>query len=367
MEPMDISSTIERRLIARASQAHAPINGSIELLPLCNMNCDMCYVRLTPEEMKAKGRLRSAEEWIEIGRQMAENGVLFLLLTGGEPLLFPDFKRVYRELKKMGLILTLNTNGTLLDEEWADFFAAHKPRRINITLYGADENAYESLCHYREGFTKTVQAIRFLRERKVDVKVGASVTPENKKDIDRMAELCRELDVPFFADTYMLPAVRERTRPFAEQSRLLPEEAARIHIRALHLELKEEQFRQYVKETLTEVSRAPKVNESLKKMSCLAGSCSFSINWQGELHPCVLLTSPSASVFEKGFQQSWEEMQQEIAKIRLSARCASCRNRCLCRTCAASALFETRQFDGTPEYMCRYTEESLRILKGYTE
>ena len=41
----------------------------------------------------------------------------------------------------MGMILTINTNGTLIDETWADFFAQHPPRRINITLYGRKPTA----------------------------------------------------------------------------------------------------------------------------------------------------------------------------------------------------------------------------------
>ena len=97
------ASSVEHTLIKRAKERKTPINGSLELLPLCNMNCDMCYVRLSREEMERKGRLCTADEWLEIGRQMKEAGVLFLLLTGGEPLLFPDFKRMYLELRKMGL------------------------------------------------------------------------------------------------------------------------------------------------------------------------------------------------------------------------------------------------------------------------
>ena len=117
MDPMQMEpNTMEKRMLRRASAAQRPINGSLELLPLCNMNCDMCYVRLSAGETEAKGGLRMADEWISLGRQMQKAGVLFLLLTGGEPLLFPDFQKLYVELRQMGMILTVNTNGTLLDE-----------------------------------------------------------------------------------------------------------------------------------------------------------------------------------------------------------------------------------------------------------
>ena len=138
MNYMDDASTFERSFLQKARQQHIPITGALELLPLCNMNCDMCYVRLSRSEMECQGQLRTVDEWILLAQQMQKAGTLFLLLTGGEPLLFPDFKTLYLELRNMGIILTINTNGTLLGESWADFFAEYRPRRINITLYGAD-------------------------------------------------------------------------------------------------------------------------------------------------------------------------------------------------------------------------------------
>ena len=82
----------------------------------------MCYVHLSKQEVQSQGRLRSLDEWISLAKQMKDAGTLFLLLTGGEPLLFPQFKELYCVLKDMGMILTLNTNGTLINEEWAEFF-----------------------------------------------------------------------------------------------------------------------------------------------------------------------------------------------------------------------------------------------------
>lgn len=112
MNYMDDASTFERSFLQKARQQHIPITGALELLPLCNMNCDMCYVRLSRSEMECQGQLRTVDEWILLAQQMQKAGTLFLLLTGGEPLLFPDFKTLYLELRNMGMILTINTNGT---------------------------------------------------------------------------------------------------------------------------------------------------------------------------------------------------------------------------------------------------------------
>ena len=363
MEPLEGATTVERMLLDQAKRTRTPANGSIELLPLCNMNCDMCYVRLGREEMEAKGRLRTADEWLEIGRQMKDAGVLFLLLTGGEPFLYPDFRRLYLELRKMGMIITINTNGTLIDEDLAEFFGKYKPRRVNITLYGTDEETYDKLCHYPGGYEKTLRGIRLLREQGVDVKVGGSLARANQDDLDKLLNIGEELNIPVRVDTYMMPATRERDLPYNMQSRLNPEEAARARIHALKREMGPEVFPQYVCQSVERADHPEPAEAKPGHMSCMAGQCSFTINWQGEMRPCVILTEPAISVFEVGFKAAWKYIVEETHKILLNKKCSTCHMRHLCRTCAASALLETGSYDGVPDYMCRYAGESLRILR----
>ena len=363
MEPLQDATTVERILLAQAKQTRTPANGSIELLPLCNMNCDMCYVRLSREEMERQGRLRTADEWLEIGRQMKDAGVLFLLLTGGEPFLYPDFKRLYLGLRQMGMILTINTNGTLIDEELAEFFGKYKPRRVNTTLYGTDEETYAELCHYPGGYERTLRGIRLLRERGVDVKVGGSLTRANKDDLDRLLDVEKELGIPVRVDTYMMPATRERELPYNMQSRLGPEEAARARLHALKREMGPELFPQYVHQSVYMADHPEPAESKPGHMACMAGQCSFTINWQGEMRPCVMLSEPAVSVFEAGFEDAWKYIVEETGKILLNAKCSTCHLCHLCRTCAASALLEAGSYDAVPEYMCRYAEESLRLLR----
>lgn len=363
MDTLEGASTVERLMIKRAEQRGIPITGSLELLPLCNLNCDMCYVRLSKGEMESQGRMRSGKEWLELGEQMAHAGTLFLLLTGGEPLLHPDFKDIYLGLKKLGMILTINTNGTLIDEKWVDFFGRNKPRRINITLYGADEDAYEKLCHYRGGFERVVRAVDLLRQRDVDVKLGGSITPANVNDIPRMVEIANKLGVPIRMDTYMMPAARERSRAFDLHNRLASEKAARARIQALRAEMGETLFAQYREQMLTQIDDFVPKQEMPCPVTCHAGMCSFTVNWQGQMRPCVVLREPAVSVFELGFSESWRKISEKFKKVRYCAKCSACRLRPVCRTCAAAALLETGDYLGIPEYLCRFATESERLLR----
>lgn len=314
--------------------------------------------------MENQGRLRTAEEWLSIAKQMQKAGTLFLLLTGGEPFLYPEFKTLYLELQKLGMILTINTNGTLIDEEWAAFLGRHKPRRINITLYGANEKAYQNLCHYPGGFEKTINAIRLLKKHNVDVKVSSSLTKTNLHDIEKIIDIGDELGVPVRIDTYMLPAVREREKPFSMQSRATPVEAADARIRALKKEMGSALFQQYKQQIFAEIKQMPSNTKYSDHMSCLAGKSSFTINWKGEMRPCVILSKPSISVFDEGFETSWKYVVNETDKIELNCKCRTCQYRPVCRTCAACALLESGNYDGIPEYMCEYASISYSLIEN---
>lgn len=70
-------------------------------------------------------------------------------------------------------------------------------------------------------------------------------------------------------------------------------------------------------------------------------------------------------MFEMGFDAAWQHIRKEADGIVMSETCAACPLRALCRTCAAGALLETGRYDGVPEYMCRYTRETYRLLAAF--
>ena len=77
-----------KMLYNKAGRARIPLSGTFELSPVCNFSCRMCYVRKTPQEVRESPRgILTLNQWLEIAREAREQGMLFLLLTGGEPLL----------------------------------------------------------------------------------------------------------------------------------------------------------------------------------------------------------------------------------------------------------------------------------------
>ena len=62
MDPMEGASGVEQALLRAAAASETPLSGSLELTPLCNMNCKMCYVRLSRAEQERLAPLRTAAE-----------------------------------------------------------------------------------------------------------------------------------------------------------------------------------------------------------------------------------------------------------------------------------------------------------------
>lgn len=261
------------------------------------------------------------------------------------------------------MIITLNTNGTMIDEEWAEFFGQNKPRRINITLYGASEKTYENLCHNPEGYERALKGIRLLREKGVDVKMNGSLAKGNMHDRMEIIRIGEEMDVPVRIDTYMYPVMRERSCSYNKQVRMNPEEAAQARVEVLRREMGEELFMQYLEQILYRAEHTPKGEAVPGKIHCKAGKSSFVVNWQGEMRACVVLDNPSIPVFEKGFDAAWKEVVRGTEAICTSVKCSQCTLREVCNVCAASAIAEEGSADAVPEYLCRYTKQTIKSLE----
>ena len=140
-----------------------PIGGTFELTARCNFNCPMCYVHLQQDDIDARGRELTAQQWIDLGRQAKDAGMMFLLLTGGEPFVRKDFFEIYDALKQMGLMISINSNGSMLKGEVLRRLLENPPHRINISLYGGSNETYKGMCGLN-AFDTVVENIRALRQ-----------------------------------------------------------------------------------------------------------------------------------------------------------------------------------------------------------
>lgn len=353
-------------LHARGGEKGLPIGGNFELTARCNFSCPMCYVHLSGDEIHARGRELTADEWISLARQARDEGLMFALLTGGEPLVRKDFFEVYNAMKDLGLMISLNSNGSLLRGEVLDRFLENPPFRINISLYGGCGETYRTMCG-NDAFENVVANIRALKQGGVDVRLNVSLTPYNRQDLEKIYEIARELEVAVKASSYMYPPIRVDGNC---SHRLSAEEAAECAVRWDALRFSPEEFAQRAEniKKLSCVDRRECALDVDTGVNCRAGSTSFWLTWDGRMLPCGMMPGPVVRPLETGFRQAWQELRRQTAEIRMPMECATCASKDVCSVCAAVCVAETGTFDGVPRYVCRMTEETVRqTWKTYQE
>ena len=355
----------ERALIDRAIASFLPVKGTMEISPLCNLRCNMCYVR--EDSLGAGKEILNGGEWLRIGKSAAEAGVLFVLLTGGEPLLHPDFRKIYLGLREMGLIISLNTNGTLIDEEWADFFAENPCREVCMTLYGACPETYGKLCHDPNGFERTINAVKLLQERQITVHMRISIVRENMDEVEDMLKILEDLGIEAAPVFYMFPPRRDDPNGDFEKSRMSPEEAAHAKTEYIFHRANGRSRQDEARFYLDPIKYPPEVSPYGKGYPCPAGRSSFWVDWRGRLSSCSFIPEPYADLREVSFADGWKEVVAGVKCAETCRKCHECRKRILCKTCAAAMYTETGDMKQAPEYLCRMTDEMIKIMFSYLD
>ena len=365
---LPVEAPLTEHLYRRATEAGTPLSGTFELSPLCNLNCRMCYVRLSAQEQRAIAPLATVEDWLALAKQAAGKGMLYLLLTGGEPFAYPRFRELLAGLHKMGLLVSINTNGTLIDAAVVEWLKETPPVRVNVTLYGGCQDTYARLCGDPNGYDKATEALRLLTAAGIGVRINYTITPDNSGDLPAVIALAQELKVPVQPTAYLFPPVRRDATAIGGGYRPTPEVAAAYTALA--------EYYQYGKDAILNksVEDAPIPTAEAdcaapaEGIRCRAGRCSFWVTWQGQLLPCGMFPSEGApTVLGGDFAAAWEQVKRDTAAIRLPAECASCAHKKMCHACAAMVITESGRFDTPPAYRCEMTRAYPAALRQLQE
>ena len=358
---------IIKYLQAKAVRKHLPLTGTFELSPCCNMDCRMCYVRKTRKEVEKSGGEISPQKWLEMGKTCRDAGMLFILLTGGEPFLYQGFREVYTGLKKMGLLVSINSNGTMIDESVLEWLKEDPPTRINMTLYGGSNETYERLCRNPNGFDQAIEAAKRIKNAGIDIHFNASMTPYNKDDLEDIFRIGQELGIRVRASSYMFPPMRKDESLIGCGDRITAEEAGAYTAKIDQLRLLPEEFLQRARamrdnkllfsenECDIEIEKGEK-----EPLRCQAGRSAFWINWKGEMSPCGMMTQPVTFPFKDGFKKAWDQLLIETEKLYMPPKCKKCKKKDICSVCGASSFTETGVYGEVPEYICEMTDSLLR-------
>ena len=364
MKPYEIYNEY---LFYKAGQMGIPYSGCFELTSRCNLDCKMCYIHKKANDRDVIQKEWSAERWIDLAKECEKKGMLNLLLTGGEPLIRKDFFDIFEACKKLGMMVSINSNATRIDQGVINYFKSNAPTRINITLYGASTETYAALCGDGAAYEKVVNAILALKKIGVLVKINYSVTPQNIQDMESVYEFAKKHSLPIQYASYMYPPVRACEMSDCTTERLTAEQSAKAQMIYDRLRFDDEELKvrwsrklqgQLVEEPDNECQEVP--NSHIK---CRAGSSTFWVTWDGKMRPCGMMTNPSVDLNQLSFEDAWEAIKKETKEIYLPKQCGTCTLRNACDQCAAICYAETGEFTGVPDYMCDRTKAYLAMIR----
>jgi radical SAM protein with 4Fe4S-binding SPASM domain len=326
----------------KAEALRIPVSGSIDLTARCNLRCVHCYLGQRSHHQARRSPEMNTRQIVSVIDEITEAGCLYLLMTGGEPLLRKDFPEIYSHAKRNGLVITIFTNGTLITDRILELFENLPPSLVEISLYGATAPTYDTITGTPGSYEKCLNAVRRLSERKIPFGLKTVLMTLNRHEILDIENMAKKFGARFRFDAEIFPDLHGDKSPLV--LRVSPEEAVEKEFSDKNRARKWAQY--------FERKREPSANDYL--YNCGAGLTSFHVDSRGYLKPCIMMTDLAVNLSEESFLDGWKG---KIARIRDKkagnvTMCNRCEKRHLCGFCPAFFKLENGVEDHHSEYLC---------------
>jgi radical SAM protein with 4Fe4S-binding SPASM domain len=334
-----------------------PMQVSIEVTRRCPLECQHCYNNLPMGDLEARSREMTTEEHFKMLDELVEMGCFWLLYTGGEIFARKDFLEIYTYAKKKGFLITLFTNGTLINEKIADYLLEWPPFAIEITLYGRTKETYEALTMIPGSYERCLRGIRLLKERNLPLTLKTVATSINKHEIGAMRKFAEEeIGVEFKFDGQINPRIDCSQSPLAV--RLTPEEVVALDMAAPH------GVSEYRRLAQHDMENPPNLSHDDTIYFCGGGMNSFAVNAYGEMGICVISQQKTFRVQELGLKRVWEESLQRVRvqKRTRITKCVECRIQSLCGMCPANGEMENGDIESPVEFLCHIAHLRAAVI-----
>ena len=338
----------------------------LEITRRCNNNCRHCYINLPAQDHEARQKELDLPELQRIARQAVDLGAAWCVITGGEPLIRPDFEAIYLMLKREGLMVSVSTNACFVDERHIALWKKYPPRDIEVSVYGVSAETYEAVTRIPGSFKAFMRGRELLRAHGIKVRFKAMAMRSTFKEMQQIADFCRQRTKDYFRfDASIHCRLDGDPLRNAENrsERLTPEEI-------VALEAADPERSAALQKGCNSLidSGAQKVDgEHLFR--CEIGYRSFVVSPEGQFRLCPSLT-PSALTCDlrtHTLKEAWEKIALSVRNMRsrnpeFLTRCRQCSIAHLCLWCPAHAYLETGKLDEPVEDFCRVAHARAKAL-----
>lgn len=337
----DFSLSLHRRI----GGERTPVEVAIEVTRRCPLSCQHCYNNLPMGDLAARNRELTKEEYESIFAELADMGVIWLLFTGGEVFGRKDFLEIYTSAKKKGFLITIFTNGILINEKIADYLREYPPFCTEITLYGRTRETYEALTQLPGSFDRCMRGIELLLDRGVPLKLKTVGTKINRHEVIAMKQFAeQDLGLEFKFDSLINPRIDCSHAPLAV--RLSPEEVVALD---LHWPNVAAEHRSLL---LKELSAPPDPLSTV--YACGGGITSFAIDPYGRMSICVISQQDTYDGRQGSVREGWDKFLLKVRQRERTrpSKCSHCRIQSVCSMCPANGELENSDPESPVEFLC---------------
>ncbi|MBU1131070.1 radical SAM protein [Patescibacteria group bacterium] len=309
-----------------------PINVNLELTGRCNQRCRGCYL----DNFDAKGLIK--QHLFRLGNDLLAENSLFLLLTGGEIFLRPDAMEIMNYYTKLGFILEIKTNGSLLNDKIIKDLSALTLLDVQISIYEVSDGWSD--------YTQTVYPIKQIEcSVKAMADAGIPLTLSvlvGKHNIDRIREIhdyLLRLGVNIFYSPYITP------------NRSGNGKATSFRLSAKEMEGKLRPFLEEIN-GFTPQKIYRNCQDSLTV--CYAGRDQIAIGPDGIVYPCLDLRLPLGNLLQQPIKEILISRRKTMEQfsLREMTQCNVCHLRDYCDSCIGIALVENGDFRKPSRHKC---------------
>ena len=347
-----------------------PLDGRLDLTYRCNNNCRHCWLWL-PTDAAQGGEELSFDEIRRIVDEARRMGCQAWGLSGGEPLLRPDFAEILDYISRKSVHYKLNTNGTLITPAIARLLT--RPGNKMVALYGATAEVHDHVTRTPGSFEATMRGFAYLKEAGAAFTVQIVPMRANYDQYEQMVELARSLGpVSRVGAPWLWLSACGSTahnRAIAAQ-RLDPADVIALDepnpaADALRMSRGDEAA------SNGSACGAIPTDDRLFA-SCIAVRRDFHIDAYGQMSFCCFIKDPALrfDLRRGSFQQAWDEFIPSLADAVRGGQeylenCGSCALRQDCRWCAVYGYLEHGRFSAKVDYLCRVAEETRRFKEEW--
>ena len=319
-------SALVQEMVGKALKLGIPLSVQLDLTYRCNERCIHCYL-----DHDDHGEM-STSEIKDLLDQMADAGVFYLTISGGEILMRRDFFEILEHARARTFCIKLKTNGVLIRKKQAQLIHSLGVESVQVSIYSHRPEVHDAITKMPGSLRQSIDAIRLLRGHGIHVIIANVLMVHNAQDYAGVKALAAELDAQFVVDPTITPMMD------GDRSIL----SLNVDEAALREVFQNEALVGNVEEFC---APPPGVDEdALNSLPCSAGHTACYVSPYGDVYPCVQFPLPSGNVRHTKFVDIWRHSPQlnEVRSIRLRdmPTCSQCTHGATCTRCPGLAFLE---------------------------